>query len=255
MKESLPYIPLNVNALLADDKVALMNTQEVGAYILLLCRAWQQERPGSLPNNDEWLARWTRLDLNQWLEIKKIVMNPFWFNESHPDGEWVQDRMVRDHGTISNTQQTKRALAQKAANARWGKKIPEDVEVETVESTVPDDALHMHDKSKKQKAKSQKVYWTIEDGFKNIQDKHRAAWKEAFPSVDIEQQMKEAHVWLVDHPDRAAKYQSYARYLTNWFKTSIKYANEAKGVIDGNHKRANQHDEVGLGKEVNIYGT
>ncbi len=253
MKENLPYIPLNVDAFLADDKVALMNTQEVGAYILLLCRAWQQKQPGTLPSNDEWLARWARLDLDQWLKIKQVVMSPFWFNESYPGGEWVQDRMARDHSSISSTQQKKRELAKKAANARWGNQIQDQDEREMDETPEPTDALHLHGKSKKVKPKTKILSWTVEDGFCNIQEKHWKAWKEAFPSVDLEQQMKEAHVWLVDRPDK--RYKKYSSFLTRWFKRSIEFAKQSKGLNNGSHKRESQHEEIGLGKEVNFHGS
>ena len=87
MPSDLPYIPFNIADFLADDKVALMSTEEVGAYILLLCRAWQQDRPGAVPDNDEYLAAWTRLPPLRWNQIKDKVLLPFTYNPSCPGGE------------------------------------------------------------------------------------------------------------------------------------------------------------------------
>ena len=42
-----------------------------------------------------------------------------------------------------------------------------------------------------------------------------ARWKDAFPAVDIETQLKRAGLWLVDHP--AQRKTNLRAYLTRWF--------------------------------------
>src|SRR4051812_39024339 len=61
----------------SDPHVEAMSTLQVGAYMLLLCKAWQAEPPASLPNDDQILARLARVDPDVWAEIKWGVLVPF----------------------------------------------------------------------------------------------------------------------------------------------------------------------------------
>lgn len=60
-----------------DIHVEAMSTLQVGAYVLLLCKAWQSDPPASLPNDDQILARLARVDAVIWQEIKAGVLVPF----------------------------------------------------------------------------------------------------------------------------------------------------------------------------------
>lgn len=72
-----PYFPFYPKDFAADDAVELMSTKAVGAYILLLCKAWHQDPPASLPNDDRVLARWSRLEPDDWREVKPEVVAAF----------------------------------------------------------------------------------------------------------------------------------------------------------------------------------
>jgi len=232
----LPYIPFNIADFLADDKVSLMSTEEVGAYILLLCRAWQQERPGSLPNNDEYLATWTRLAPLRWNQIKDKVMMPFWFNESYPGGEWVQDRMARDHANVSETLAQRSEAGKRGAEARWKKG--------SVRTQCDRSA-----KSKKKKDKTNEVKfdWT-EDGFIGLTDERKASWADAYPYVDIGSELLVIHQWLLANPKKRKK--QYMRFVNSWFARAN---DKSKGTSNGNNY-ATEHAETGLGKVVDING-
>lgn len=77
-----------------DINVEAMCTRAVGAYILLLCKAWQSDPPGSLPNNDQILARLARLDAADWAEVSAGVLACF---ELRTDGRWHQPRLRREY--------------------------------------------------------------------------------------------------------------------------------------------------------------
>jgi uncharacterized protein YdaU (DUF1376 family) len=113
-----PYFPLYVKDFAADSKVELMSTEEVGAYILLLCKAWLEEPAGSLPANDKVLARWARMDLERWLVVKFSVLSPFFVGT---DGRWYQKRMLQE---IDKLRKISRSRS-KAADARWSKPLEE----------------------------------------------------------------------------------------------------------------------------------
>lgn len=77
MASKRPYFPFYVHDFAADPVVSAMTAEQVGAYILLLCMAWQQEPQGSVPDDDATLARWCRLPPKRWKAIKAGVMSAF----------------------------------------------------------------------------------------------------------------------------------------------------------------------------------
>lgn len=57
--------------------VQAMDLHEVGAYILLLCTAWQMERHGYLPDDDDRLRRWARMSRDQWTQSRDVLLAKF----------------------------------------------------------------------------------------------------------------------------------------------------------------------------------
>lgn len=86
-----PYFPLYVADIESDGNCEAMTTEQFGAYMRLLCKAWHQEPTGSVPNDDAILSRWARLSLKRWLSIKDGVLKPF---DMNGDGRLYQKRMV-----------------------------------------------------------------------------------------------------------------------------------------------------------------
>lgn len=100
------WMPLYVGDYIAD--TMHLNTEEHGAYLLLLLTAWN--RGGRLPNNDAQLALICRADKKAWARIKGSVL-PF-FNV---DGEFlVQSRLMAEY------ENSKRIYATKVANGQKG---------------------------------------------------------------------------------------------------------------------------------------
>lgn len=103
-----------------DINVEAMSTLAVGAYILLLCKAWQSDPPGSLPNNDQTLARLARLSAVEWAEVSAAVLACF---ELRPDGRLHQARLRAEYDKAISVMKAKRKGGQKGAevtNARRG---------------------------------------------------------------------------------------------------------------------------------------
>lgn len=100
----------------SDGKVEAMTTEEVGAYMLLLCKAWREEPPGSLPNDDDVLARWARLSSSVWAEVKARVLAPFSLGT---DNRWYQGRMRREFEKLASSKKRRAAAAKTAALSRW----------------------------------------------------------------------------------------------------------------------------------------
>lgn len=95
----LPWFPLYVNDFLGSESIAVMTTEEIGAYILLLCYAWN-DKDCSIPNDPALLARMTRL-LNG---CSTTVQRCFSKHPTQPDrlynsrlfAEWQKSRKQSD---------------------------------------------------------------------------------------------------------------------------------------------------------------
>jgi uncharacterized protein YdaU (DUF1376 family) len=96
----------------SDGKVEAMTTCEVGAYVLLLCKAWHENPPATIPSDDRILSRWTRLNPAEWAECKRAVLSCF---RDCGDGRLVNPRMRKEYDRLRC--KSKKAAA--AAAERW----------------------------------------------------------------------------------------------------------------------------------------
>lgn len=113
-----PYFPFYVRDFASDGKVEAMTTEEVGAYILLLCKAWLEEPPGTLPADDAVLARWARVDPVTWSTCSARVLAPFTL--SSRDNRYVQKRMQLEYQKLLHTLQGRSEGGRRGAQTRWG---------------------------------------------------------------------------------------------------------------------------------------
>jgi uncharacterized protein YdaU (DUF1376 family) len=100
----------------SDGIVEAMTTKEVGAYILLLCKAWREEPPGSIPNDDRVLARWTRLLPAEWAECRTGVLAAFTLGT---DSRLHQKRLRKEYQKLVEFQKDRSVNGKKGAEAKW----------------------------------------------------------------------------------------------------------------------------------------
>ena len=100
-----PVLPVFTDSLIAD--TTDMSALQFGAYFLLLMMAWRTKE-NALPDNDEKLARWARLDRRTWLSQKENILSR-WNLE---DGMWRQGRLDDER---------KRAVELRSKNADAGR--------------------------------------------------------------------------------------------------------------------------------------
>lgn len=105
------WMPFYIGDYLADTQH--LNTQQHGAYFLLLCAAWN--RGGSLPADEEVLRVVTRLSTKEWKAHRAVLLDFFTLE----DGRWLQKRLSKEMAkAISTTHRRKEAGANGAAR-RW----------------------------------------------------------------------------------------------------------------------------------------
>lgn len=128
-----PYFPFYVDDFINDGIVDAMTTEEQGAYLRLLCKAWKEDPVGSVPDDDRVLAQWARLTPCVWSASKPNVMAAF--RLSRRDGRYHQRRMESEWAKLQRTRANRSKNAQNAAIIRHsqGKKDQQD----TCESHAP----------------------------------------------------------------------------------------------------------------------
>lgn len=104
------WMPLFIGDYMAD--TMHLNTEEHGAYLLLLLTAWN--RGGKLPNNDAQLALICRADKKAWARIKGAVL-PFF----KADGDFlVQGRLLAEYENSRRIYETKVANGSKGGRKK-----------------------------------------------------------------------------------------------------------------------------------------
>lgn len=116
--EKPPYFPFFVNDFLSDSKISVMTTQQVGAVILLLCRAWHEDPVGTLPDDDFLLSKWTRMTPDRWKKNKAVIMSAFELNEKLA---WQSRRMKREHALMMQRYEKRLTASIIANKSRWNR--------------------------------------------------------------------------------------------------------------------------------------
>jgi len=59
------------------------------------------------------------------------------------------------------------------------------------------------------------ITWDIDSGFQNVTDSHLTRWRDTFPAVDIDHQLKKMNSWLIDNPTKAHK-SNWSAFMNRW---------------------------------------
>jgi uncharacterized protein YdaU (DUF1376 family) len=111
-RAGLDHFPFYPDDFSGDAIVEAMTTEEVGAYLLLLCKAWREEPAGSIPDDDRVLARWARLTPTKWRAARPAVLRAFVLGE---DKRLHQKRMRAEFARVLE----KSAKARASCVQRW----------------------------------------------------------------------------------------------------------------------------------------
>lgn len=107
-----PAFQFYPKAWLADDNVMLMDWDARAMHLHLMCIAWQQQPPCTLPDNDEDLSRWCGSP-KEWERIKKQIFRAW---ERRGD-RWAQAGLEREYLKQKDFRESRSANARK----RWDK--------------------------------------------------------------------------------------------------------------------------------------
>jgi uncharacterized protein YdaU (DUF1376 family) len=102
---------------LGDDKVLLMDWDARGMHLHLMCMAWQQDPPCTIPADEAVLRKWCG-NPKRWAKVKNQILAAWKLR----DGRYVQEGLLAAYERACNRSESGR----KSANARWTKKAGDE---------------------------------------------------------------------------------------------------------------------------------
>lgn len=120
MSKKLPYFCWFPGDFELDEKVKLMNLEEIGLYAVCLNHAWVN---GSLPAEPLEISRAMKVPKAQFLRAWPRVLPCFAKRE---DGRYINPRQERERDAANKSLRAKREGGQKTAAMRWGSKSLSD---------------------------------------------------------------------------------------------------------------------------------
>ncbi len=110
MTKKFPFLPLSVDAYVSDTRH--LTLEQHGAYLLLLMAAWNRPHC-SLPDDDKGIARTLGVTLEEWGDLKPVVME-FWSYDGRSRA-WVQKRLRKERDYVQERRRKQQAKSAK----RW----------------------------------------------------------------------------------------------------------------------------------------
>jgi uncharacterized protein YdaU (DUF1376 family) len=240
-----PFMKFYPTDFLGDSVVCMMSTTAVGAYILLLCHAWQQPERGTLPNNRKLLARWSRLTLDEWDDVKDEVLLAF-----HDKGDMlVQNRMVAEATDAESRRKKLSEAGKRGSEKRWGNKGSDSHPITTLQKgqdKVNSNHSHNHNHNQSQKlddeVNSSEIYtsrshcdraWESAPSHKRrARGRFREAWvlHVIRPKADIELVINAISEYYESHEGQGEYARGLVRLITDefWTEESDAWSNSLK---------------------------
>jgi len=149
---SLPYMPFWVGDYLKD--TMHLNTQQHGAYMLLLFHMWSTNAPSNSTSNETSIAKALlkhcpsicKMNKSEWDEIKDDILEFFII-----DGDYVVSKRLTEQLNTSNLKNIKaKERGAKGAESRWGKKTDAQSNRASIEQAINKQCLTDSNQSQSQ---------------------------------------------------------------------------------------------------------
>lgn len=171
-----PALPIFTDAFIAD--TLHLNAAQTGAYLMLLMCAWRT-KTCSLPDDDEQLSRFARMDKRTWAVNKDVILR-FWSHNSA--GQLIQKRLV-DERKFAEHKRDQATQAGKASALKRKDRHSTDVITEAQRktnnpTTLPTPTIEKDlskDKSSNNSQKPEDVSQEVWEDFKKLRKGKRAA--------------------------------------------------------------------------------
>ena len=201
-----PHFRFNPQRFLGDDKVMLMCAESVGAHILLMSIAWQQNPPCSLPNDIVLMQKWSRLSVKKWKKLESEILKAWRLK----DKRWYQDGLLKEYIRLEKISK----LRKKAAEKRWDDDIMQ-VECKSNANGMQEDTT----KEGSGHIGSSKVFISVILNNKKeykILESDIIEFEKFYPAVDVRQELRNLAAWNKSNPTRRKTKQGILRHINTW---------------------------------------
>lgn len=220
------WMPLYTADVLAS--CADMSPSQFGAYMRLLCYAWQS---GGLPNDMEACCRIAGgCTPGDWSAVRKrlVVLDAGTSDErlSHPRLEAERAKAASLHQKRIDAMTKARAANPKNRDQSIDQSSDQSIDqsIDTQPQPQPQPPLPSRNESpseilgatRQKPRRTYRISWTADAGFQGVTDEDLTRWKGAYPGVNLTQETARAHAWLVDNPSKGGK-RNWAAFLNRWF--------------------------------------
>lgn len=212
-----PFMQLYVSDFIGD--TLHLSAEQIGAYMLLLMAMWNAG--GELPDDDAKLARIARMSIKKW---RSDAVDLRGFFEAR-DGVIFHNRLTKELQKSERKSQSRSAAGAEGGRA----KALKDKEARLANATSkpqhsPDtrsqNISDANASSSPEPGKPAPVAViglpTVSDGDFQIAEDDVAEWIEAFPAVDVRQQLSAMRQWLIANPSRRKTRRGMRKFVVSW---------------------------------------
>ena len=209
------WFPFYPTDFLSSSKVALMDTAEIGAYLLLLCHEWMSE-DCSLQNDDEKLRKLSRFsgDLTLvkacFFESKGKLRNERLFEE------WLKVKTIKDLGS---------KFGKQGAEKRWPQRVTgtcskpvtgkqqgsSEISTGNEHSSPSPSELIKEEEKKGMQGEARSVQKRSRAALCDVEWVQSLRENPAYAGIDIDLQFRRASVWYPEHNRQLTR-----RAFVNW---------------------------------------
>lgn len=220
------WMPLYTADVLAS--CADMSPAQFGAYMRMLCYAWQS---GGLPNDMEACCRIAGgCTPSDWSAVRRrlVVLDAGTSDErlSHPRLEAERAKATTLHQKRIDAMTKARAANPKNRDQSIDQSSDQSIDqsIDTPSQPQPQPPLPSRNESpseilgatRRKPRRTYRITWAADAGFQGVTDGDLTRWKTAYPGVNLTQETARAHAWLVDNPSKGGK-RNWAAFLNRWF--------------------------------------
>ena len=236
--EHPPAFQFYANDFSSSATVEAMSTTAVGAYVLLLCKAWYQDPVGTIPDNDDILSKWSRVSRREWMKIREYVLSAFILI----DGRWHQKRMQdewksllerRKERSQSGSKGGKSAAKERNNRKQIGSSATSEVIANDSSSSstsassstsVPKTDSGGPEAGPAQPNPDDEAVLTFPVQGKpftwNLTRGKLREFQESFPALDVLRECRQALQWVKENRAKQKTFRGMGAFLLNWLSRS-----------------------------------
>lgn len=184
-----------------------------------------------IPYLTGWALKKIRVSLNELADTELITLYPF-------------NKKIAMHFERFEDFQTIRKNREAPSKIKLPRGAPECSGVYRI---TPALSLSLSLSLRKEGKKKEEIFFDFEKKkFFNIDIEDMAGWKDAYPLVDIDQQLKEMREWLLADPSREKS--NYKKFINNWLSSEQSKAGGKPSYQDKRKKKLDDWEKEPLEK-------